>query len=106
MHTLIHPHFGRVLHAVYHPDLARVRPTFAFVPEEFFDGDGFRRHAYLCSRWPCINTRANPHAVGSHVMPDPARPVAIRSRCPNLAHFLQQLTEIIAYKATCPRRKS
>ena len=100
MHTLIHPHFGRVLHAVYHPDPAKVLPTFAFVPEEFFDSEGFRRSAYLCTRWPCINTDANPHVVGSHVMPDPARPVAIRSRCPILAQFIERLTELIACKTS------
>ena len=100
MHTLIHPHFGRVLHAVYHTDRAKVQPAFAFVPEEFFDGDGFRRSAYLCSRWPCINTGANPNAAGSHVMPDPARPVSIRRRCPILAQFLERLTEHIASKTS------
>ena len=96
MHTLIDHNFGRVLNAACHPDLARVRPAFAFVPEEFFNGDGFRRNAYLCTRWPCINTGANPLAVGSHVMPDPGRPVSIRSRCPILAQFLERLTQTVA----------
>ena len=98
MHTLIHDHLGRVLHAASHPDLARVRPTFAFVPEGLFNGDGFSRSAYLCSHWPCLNMDANPLSVGSHVMPDPDRPVSIRSRCQILAQFLQQLAHIVACK--------
>jgi hypothetical protein len=41
-----------------------------------------------------INAGANPLAIGSHVIPDPARPVCIRSRCPILIEFLEQIAAI------------
>ena len=91
MHAVIANTIGRVLHAAGHPDLAVTRPIYAYVPEEYFGPDGFRRAGYLSSRWPSINAGANPLAVGSHVIPDPARPVCIRSRCPILIEFLSQI---------------
>jgi len=66
---------------------------------EFFELEGFRRAGYLRSPWPSINAGANPLAVGSHVIPDPARPVCIRSRCPILIEFLTQLAAIAPAKS-------
>ena len=99
MHTVIADSIGRVLHAAGHPDLSKKRPVYAYVPEEYFGPEGFRRAGYLRSRWPSINAGANPLAVGSHVIPDPARPVCIRSRCPILIEFLTQLAAIAPAKS-------
>jgi hypothetical protein len=98
MHAVIANTIGRVHHAAGHPDLSKTRPIYAYVPEEFFGAEGFRRAGYLSSRWPSINAGANPLAVGSHVIPDPARPVCIRSRCPILVKFLNQLAAIAPAK--------
>ena len=99
MHTVIADSIGRVLHAAGHPDLSKTRPVYAYVPEEYFGPEGFRRAGYLRSPWPSINAGANPLAVGSHVIPDPARPVCIRSRCPILIEFLTQLAAIAPAKS-------
>ena len=99
MHTVIADSIGRVLHAAGHPYLSKTRPAYAYVPEEYFGPEGFRRAGYLRSRWPSINAGANPLAVGSHVIPDPARPVCIRSRCPILIEFLTQLAAIAPAKS-------
>jgi hypothetical protein len=94
MHAVIANTIGRVHHAAGHPDLSKTRPVYAYVPEEYFGPEGFRRAGYLSSRWPSINAGANPLAVGAHVIPDPARPVCIRSRCPILVEFLTQIAAI------------
>ena len=95
MHTIIHCHLGRIFHAAAHQDLMKTRPTYAFIPEEFFNASGFQRSRYLASRWPSVNVGANPLAIGSHLIPDPTRPANIRSKCPILREFLNRL-EIIA----------
>ena len=100
MHTIIHRHLGRIFHAAAHPDLIITRPTYAFIPEEFFDESGFQRIRYLDSEWPHINVGANPLAVGSHVIPDPTRPANNRSKCPILREFLGRLEIITTIKAT------
>jgi len=91
MHTIIHRHLGRIFHAAAHPDLIVTRPTYAFIPEEYFDASGFQRTRYLKSDWPHINVGANPLAIGSHVIPDTNRPANIRSKCPILNEFLIRL---------------
>ncbi len=98
MHAIISCQIGRVLHAASHAALRKTRPTYAFIPEEFFDADGFQRGRYLVSQWPSINCGANPLAIGSHVIPDPENPVNIRSRCPVLAEFLRRIETIAAIK--------
>lgn len=95
MHTVIANQLGRIHHATQHPDLAKTRPTYCFVPEGFFEESGLQKSRYLISRWPSINCGANPHAVGSHVIPDPKKPVSIRSSCPILREFLKRI-EVIA----------
>lgn len=99
MHTIIHRHLGRVFHAAAHPDLAKIRPTYAFILEEFFDASGFLRSRYLASRWPSINVGANPLGIGSHGIPDPTLPANIRSKCPILREFISRLEVIAAIKA-------
>jgi hypothetical protein len=99
MHTIIHSHLGRIFHAAAHPGIVKTRPTYAFVPEEFFDASGFRKGHYLISRWPSINMGANPLGIGSHVIPDPALPAHIRSKCPILREFINRLEIIAAIKA-------
>jgi hypothetical protein len=89
---------GRIHHASGNRHLQKTRPIFAFVPEELFVEKGFLRSRYLASRWPAINAGANPLALGSHVIPDPEKPVSIRNRCPILAEFLQRLEKIAAVK--------
>jgi hypothetical protein len=98
MHAIISNSIGRIHHAAGHPDLRRTRPVFCWVPEEFFDADGFQRGRYLVSRWPSINCSANPLAVGSHVIPDVENPVNIRSRCPVLREFLVRLEQLASIK--------
>lgn len=98
MHFVINHSIGRVHHGAGHPDLSKTRPIYAYIPEEYFNGDGFNRGAYMMSRWPSINCAANPLGIGSHVIPDPARPVSIRSRCPILTDFLAQLALIMPAK--------
>lgn len=98
MHFVIFQQIGRVFHAASHPALAKTRPTYAFVPEEYFGETGLSRGRYLASRWPSINCSANPLAVGSHVIPDTEKPVKIQSRCPILAEFLRRLETIATIK--------
>lgn len=62
---------------------------YCFVPE------GQSCSAYKGSRWPFINTGANPNAIGSHVFPDWRRPVRM-SACPTLGKFLENLPRFIA----------
>ena len=99
MHTIIHCHLGRIFHAAAHSDLRVTRPTYVFVPEQFFGASGFNRSRYLNSEWPHINVGANPLAVGSHVIPDPTQPANIRSKCPILREFLSRLEVISTIKA-------
>lgn len=99
MHAVINGQIGRVYHAAAHPALAKTRPTYAFVPEVFYDGTGLNRGRYLISRWPGISCSANPLAVGSHVIPDVTRPANIRSRCPILREFLARLEHVAAVKS-------
>lgn len=98
MHTIIHHQLGRVHHAAGHPALQKTRPTYCFVPEAHFEENGFQKSRYLVSRWPGINCGANPLAVGSHVIPDPEKPVSIRNRCPVLREFLDRLEQIASVK--------
>jgi hypothetical protein len=98
MRVVIENHVGRVHHGEQHPSLAEIRPIYAFVPEEFFGGTGFQKSRYLDSRWPSINCSANLYSVGSHVIPNPLKPVSIRSRCPVLREFLSRLATIAAVK--------
>lgn len=86
---------GRIHHAVQHVGLRKTRPCYAYVPEEFFGENGFEKSRYLASRWPSANCGANPNGNGSHVLPDPGKPVSNRSRCPVLREFLRRL-EIVA----------
>ena len=99
MHAVIHNHLGRIHHAAGHPDIQKTRPTYAFIPELFFNETGLDRCRYLASPWPSINCSANPLAVGSHVIPDPARPTSIKSKCPILREFLDRLAAIVPGKA-------
>lgn len=99
MHAIIAQKLGRIHHAACHPVLAKTRPVYCWIPEEFFDESGLQRSRYLVSRWPGINCGANPLAVGSHVIPDPDRPVNNNKRCPILAEFLQKLETIATIKA-------
>lgn len=98
MHALVNNTLGRVHRAAGHSALQKTRPTYCFVPEEHFGENGFEKSRYLVSRWPSVNCSANPLAVGSHIIPDPARPVNIRSRCPILREFLARLESIAAVK--------
>ena len=99
MHAIIANQIGRVHNAAQHPELAKIRPVYAFIPEVFFEESGFQKSRYLTSRWPSINCAANPHAIGSHLLPDPISPANIRSRCPVLREFLTRLEIIAAVKA-------
>ncbi|TAE86025.1 MAG: hypothetical protein EAZ82_12240 [Verrucomicrobia bacterium] len=92
---LLNNHIGRVHHAIQHPALSKTRPAYAFIPEAHFGPDGFQKSRYLVSRWPSVNCSANPLAVGSHIIPDPQKPVNPRNRCPVLREFLARL-EIVA----------
>lgn len=100
MHTVIHGQIGRVHHANQHPALRKTRPVYCWIPEAFFDGAGLNRSRYLSSRWPCINAGANPLALGSHVIPDPEKPVSIRSKCPILREYLARLEHIATVKTS------
>lgn len=99
MHTVIANQIGRVHHAAQHPALNKVRPAYAFVPEDCFAESGYQKSRYLASLWPSINCSANPYAIGSHVLPDPTSTANIRSRCPVLREFLSRLEIIAAVKA-------
>ena len=102
MHVVIAGHHGRIHHAAQHTFLQETRRLYCFIPETHFIGGGFQKSRYLESRWPSINTGANPHAIGSHVIPDPGKPVKSRSRCPVLREFLIRLETIAAVKAIPP----
>ena len=99
MHAVIAQQLGRIHHALQHPALRKTRPTYCFVPEDFFGEHGMEKSRYLASRWPSINCGANPLAVGSHVIPDPQNPVSMRSRCPILSEFLRKLETIATVKS-------
>lgn len=98
MHVIVNQEIGRVHHAAGHPAVAKTRPIYCWIPEDHFEENGFQKGRYLTSRWPSINCSANPLAVGSHVIPDPEKPVSIQSRCPILAEFLRRLEKIAAVK--------
>lgn len=89
---------GRVHHAIQHPEVRKTRPCYCFVQEEFFQGNAFDKARYLASRWPSANCTANPYGIGSHVHPDPGKPVATRSRCPVLREFLARLEAVATIK--------
>ncbi len=99
MIAVIQNRSGRVHHAVGHLSLKKTRPVYCWVPEEFFGKNGLDKTRYLASRWPGINCSANPLAIGSHVIPDEENPANIRSRCPVLREFLQQIETIAAAKS-------
>lgn len=94
--------FGRVHHAAGNHCLQETRPTYAFVPMEHFTAKGFQKDRYLASPWPEINCGANRHSVGSHVLPDPQKPVTSRSKCPVLTEFLTRLETLASVKASRP----
>ena len=98
MHAIVNQQIGRIHHAAGHHALQKTRRVYCWVPEEHFGPGGFEKGRYLASRWPSINAGANPLAVGSHVIPDPARPVTLRSRCPILGEFLARLEHVAAIK--------
>lgn len=100
MQAVIANQTGRIHHAAAHSALQKTRPTYAFLPEGFVAEGGFAKAQYLASRWPSINASANPHSIGSHVLPDASKPVSPRSRCPILREFLLRLKTIAAVKAT------
>lgn len=85
MRTVIQGRSGTIYHAKGHPDFQRLRPLYCFVP------DGQEPAAYQASRWPSVNAGANPHAIGSHVLPNLTRPVLQYLACPVLAAFLANL---------------
>lgn len=91
---------GRIYHAEQHPELAIIRPCYAFVPQTYFGANCYEKNRYLASRWPTINGGANPHAVGSYVIPDPEKPVQSKTRCPVLRQFKASLRAIAAVKAS------
>jgi hypothetical protein len=100
MHAVIAGHRGCICYAVQHPDLSKSRPAYAFIADGFLTESGFEKSRYLTSRWPSINAGANPNAIGSHILPDPSRPVKLRSKCPAFREFLTNLKTIAAVKAT------
>jgi hypothetical protein len=100
MHALVNNTLGRIHHAAGHPALPKNRPTYAFIPEEFFGETGLNRGRYLVSRWPVINCSANPDTIRSQVIPDPEKPADLRSRCPILREFLRRLERLTAGKPT------
>ena len=99
MHVVISQNLGRIHHAQGHPALRKTRPVYCFIPEKFFDENGFQKGRYLVSRWPSINCSANPLAVGSHVIPDTERPFENKFRCPILQEFLHRLEIFAVIKA-------
>ncbi len=90
---------GRIYHAAGLADLQQTRPTYAFVPLEHFSAKSFQKGRYLASTWPSINANANPNAIGSHILPDVAKPVSQRSKCAMLAEFITRLQSIAAIKS-------
>lgn len=98
MHVIINQELGRVHHSTGNRFLQKTRPTYCWIPEEFFGENGFNKSRFLVSRWPSINCSANPLAVGSHVIPDLKKPVSPRSRCPILREFLTRLKVVAAIK--------
>lgn len=102
MHVVIANQTGRIHHAAQHPELRIIRPCYAFIPQEHFQPCGFNRRRHLESRWPEINAGANPHAIGSHTIPDAEKPVESTTRCPVLREFLIRLQAISAVKAISP----
>lgn len=102
MHTIIADEIGRIHHANAHAAFSKIRPCYAFVPEAFFGPDGLNKGRYLVSRWPSINCSANPLSIGSHVIPDSARPVSLRTRCPILREFLSRIEAIAVVKNPTP----
>jgi hypothetical protein len=102
MQIVIAHQTGRIHHAVGHSALQKNRPTYAFLPDGFVVGGGFAKAQYLVSRWPSINAGANPHAIGSHIIPDASKPVSPRSHCLILREFLARLKTIAAVKAIPP----
>lgn len=98
MHAVIANHIGRIHHAAGQADLQLTRPTYAFVPEECISANAFDHRRYISGRWPSVNAGANPHAIGSHVMPDPERPVDPLCQCPVLAEFLTRIEPIALVK--------
>lgn len=100
MTACIAGHYGRVFRAAGQVDLQQTRPVYAFVPLECIDDNGFDLQRYLASRWPSANCGANPHAIGSHVIPNPTHPVNTQSRCPVLAEFLTNIESIARVKNT------
>jgi len=93
---------GRVHYTAGNSALRKTRPCYAFSPEEFFLPTGFDLRSFLMSRWPSINCGANPYAIGSHVLPDPGKPVPPKSRCPILREFLSRLEVIATVKTAKP----
>jgi hypothetical protein len=93
---------GRVHHAAQHSSLVKTRPCYCFVPEEFFQKNGFEKGRYLASRWPGINCSANPLGIGSHILPDPQKTVSNRTRCQVLREFLWRLEIVATVKTATP----
>ncbi len=98
MQAIIANQSGRIHHAAGHSALQKTRPTYAFLPVGFMVEGGFTKALYLASRWPSINAGANPHALGSHIIPDASKPVSPHSRCPVLREFLTRLKIVAAVK--------
>jgi hypothetical protein len=90
---------GTVFLASGHPDFTKLRPTFCFVPDEFFNSGEFDRSAYMASRWPSINCSANENAIGSHIFPDPEKPVDPKENSLVFRNFLSRLETIAAIKS-------
>ena len=61
------------------------RRLYCFVP------DSQSPATHLDPRWLSVNAGANPHAIGSHVLPDFTRPVPQEWTCPVLTAFLANL---------------
>ena len=80
MHAVIANQTGRIHHAAQYVEIAKVRPCYAFVPQEHFHPQGFDHRRHIESRWPAINAGSNPHAVGSHILPHADKPVDPTSR--------------------------
>ncbi|MFN4804525.1 MAG: hypothetical protein ACK56K_04640 [Akkermansiaceae bacterium] len=98
MHLVIEKQTGRIFYALGQTDLQQTRPVYAFVPDDFFEGDQFLKRSYLASRWPSAHCGANPNALGSHVIPNPNKPVLPNSTCPILAEFVMRLKQIASVK--------